>query len=112
MKYAVIEIGGKQMLVEEGKYYAINRLPHKAGSSLNINRILFCNDKGRRVVGHPYIENLESWVNQFSKSITSINQEMKKIDHKGSFESDDEVGYFYTELKRILNQLNNLGEDE
>ena len=60
MKYAVIEIGGKQMLVEEGKYYAINRLPHKAGSSLNINRILFCNDKGRRVVGHPYIENLES----------------------------------------------------
>merc|ERR1712176_962190 len=40
--------------------YAINRLPHKAGSSLNINRILFCNDKGRRVVGHPYIENLES----------------------------------------------------
>ena len=60
MKYAVIEIGGKQMLVEEGKYYAINRLPHKAGSSLNINRILFCNDKGRRVVCNPYIEKLES----------------------------------------------------
>ena len=60
MKYAVIEIGGKQILVEEGKYYATNRLPHKAGSSLNINRILLCNDKGKRVVGHPYIENLES----------------------------------------------------
>ena len=60
MKYAVIEIGGKQMLVEEGKYYAINRLPHKAGSSLNINRILLCNDKGQRIVGHPYIENVDS----------------------------------------------------
>lgn len=62
--------------------------------------------------GEEYIENLESWVNQFSKSITSINQEMKKIDHKGSFEADDEVGYFYKELKRILNQLNTLGEDD
>ena len=60
MKYAVIEIGGKQILVEEGKYYATNRLPHKAGSSLNITRILLCNDKGKRVIGHPYIENLES----------------------------------------------------
>ena len=46
MKYAVIEIGGKQLLVEEGKYYATNRLPHKAGSSLSLQRILLCNDKG------------------------------------------------------------------
>ena len=60
MKYAIIEIGGKQMLVEEGKYYATNRLPHKAGSSLILQRILLCNDKGRRMVGHPYIENLDT----------------------------------------------------
>jgi large subunit ribosomal protein L21 len=25
-----------------------------------LQRILLCNDKGRRIVGHPYIENLES----------------------------------------------------
>ena len=62
--------------------------------------------------GEEYIENLESWVNQFSKTITDMNQEIKKIDSKGSFESDDEVGYFYKELKRIINQLNTLGEDE
>ena len=59
-----------------------------------------------------YVENLETWVNQFSKTITDMNREIKKIDSKGSFESDDEVGYFYKELKRIINQLNNLGEDE
>ena len=41
-----------------------------------------------------------------------MNQQIKKIDHKGSFEADDEVGYFYKELKRIINQLNTLGEDE
>ena len=62
--------------------------------------------------GEEYIENLESWVNQFSTSITGMNEELKKIDSKGSFESDDEVGYFYKELKRIIHQLNTLGEDE
>lgn len=62
--------------------------------------------------GEEYIENLESWVNQFSKTITDMNKELKKIDNKGSFESDDEVGYFYKELKRIIHQLNTLGDNE
>ena len=59
-----------------------------------------------------YVENLESWVNRFSKTITDMNTQLKKIDSKGSFESDDEVGYFYKELKKIIYQLNELGEDE
>ncbi len=59
-----------------------------------------------------YVENLESWVNRFSKTITDMNTQLKKIDSKGSFESDDEVGYFYKELKTIIYQLNELGEDE
>ena len=62
--------------------------------------------------GEEYIENLESWVNQFSRIITDMNQQLKNIDNKGSFEADDEVGYFYKELKRIIEQLNTLGEDE
>ena len=41
-----------------------------------------------------------------------MNTQLKKIDSKGSFESDDEVGYFYKELKKIIYQLNELGEDE
>ena len=59
-----------------------------------------------------YVENLETWVNEFSKTITDMNRQIRKIDNKGSFESDDEVGYFYKELKRIISQLNTLGEDE
>jgi len=57
MKYAVIEIGGKQKLVEEGKYYFIDRLPQTIGSSILLNRILLCNDHGYRILGHPYLEN-------------------------------------------------------
>jgi len=59
-----------------------------------------------------YIENLESWVAQFSKTITDMNSEIHKIDHKGSFKSDDEVGYFFKELKRVIEQLNTLGNEK
>ena len=58
-----------------------------------------------------YVENLETWVNQFSKTITDMNQRIKKIDKNGSFSSDDEVGYFFKELKNIINKLNSLGND-
>lgn len=59
MKYAVIEISGKQMIVEEGKYYSINRLSQKAGSLLSLNRVLLCNDQGHRITGYPYAENVK-----------------------------------------------------
>ena len=59
-----------------------------------------------------YIENLETWVTLFSQTITDMNREIKKIDHKGSFKADDEVGYFFKELKRIIEQLNTLGDDK
>lgn len=62
--------------------------------------------------GEEYIENLESWVAEFSKNITNMNQELKKIDSKGSFESDDEVGYFFKQLKTILKRLDALGGGE
>jgi hypothetical protein len=59
-----------------------------------------------------YIENLETWVTEFSKTITDIQLELEKIDHKGSFSSDDEVGYFYKELKRVIAKLNALGDNK
>ena len=59
-----------------------------------------------------YVENLETWVREFSKTITTMNQEINKIDKRGSFSSDDEVGYFFKELKKIISKLNNLGENE
>ena len=39
-------------------------------------------------------------------TITQANEKMKQADIRGSFESDDEVGSVYTELKRIVNELN------
>lgn len=41
-----------------------------------------------------------------------INAQLKVIDSKGTFESDDEVGFFFQELKELGNILNNLFEEE
>lgn len=60
MKYAIIEISGKQLLVEEGKHYVTNRLPYKEGSLLQLNRVLLCSDNGKRLIGHPYLEKSEN----------------------------------------------------
>lgn len=54
MKYAIIEISGKQLLVEEGKYYLTDRLPQKEGSSIELQRILLCRDNEKRFIGYPY----------------------------------------------------------
>ena len=62
--------------------------------------------------GEEYIENLETWFVQFSKTVTNMNKEMEKIDKKGAFSADDEVGYFFKQLKKIIKQLNTLGDDE
>ena len=57
-------------------------------------------------------DSLEQWVDSTYLQIQNTLQEMRDLDSIGAFESDDEVGYFYKELKRIISQLNTLGEDE
>lgn len=56
MKYAVIEVCGRQIVIEEGRHYIINRLPYKIGTLILFTRILLCNEKGLRSVGYPYIK--------------------------------------------------------
>jgi hypothetical protein len=50
-----------------------------------------------------------SYLNKISGVIEFSDKKLKEIDHKGSFESDDEVGFFFEEVKQlqeILNQFN------
>jgi len=37
---------------------------------------------------------------------------LKQLDRKGAFESDDEVGYFFKELKKIINDISLYFENE
>ncbi len=55
--YAIAEIQGKQYKVEEGRYLDVDLLNQKAGSILDIDKVLLVSDSNKSVkVGKPYIE--------------------------------------------------------
>ena len=57
-------------------------------------------------------ELLETWVEDFTQTIETVQSDLKKIDYKGSFESDDETGTIFEQIKDTINQLESYrGED-
>ena len=57
-------------------------------------------------------ELLETWVEDFTQTIDSVNNEIKTVDALGSFESDDETGAIFKQIQQTVEQLNRLrGED-
>ena len=53
---AVVEIGGVQLLLEEGRWYSTDRLAASAGSTLALGRVLAVKKDGKFSVGTPYVE--------------------------------------------------------
>jgi hypothetical protein len=53
------------------------------------------------------IKSYEKYMIDLSSTIESSDIKLKEIDNKGSFESDDEVGFFFNHLKSLQEQLNN-----
>ena len=47
-----------------------------------------------------------TYLNKISDYIEATDKRLKEIDQKGSFESDDEVGFFFEQLKNIQSVLN------
>ena len=59
MKYAILEISGKQFWVETGKFYDFNRVPTELGKEIVLNRILLVNNEGQVLIGQPYLNNVK-----------------------------------------------------
>jgi large subunit ribosomal protein L21 len=59
MKYAIIEVSGRQFWVEVGKYYDLNRIPTELGTQITLNRVLLVNDESNLSIGKPYLENVK-----------------------------------------------------
>ena len=53
-------------------------------------------------------ELLETWVETFTRRIQRIQDDLKEIDSTGHFESDDEIGTIFKQIKIIIEQLNSL----
>jgi len=52
------------------------------------------------------IKSYETYMINFSNVIKFSENKLKEIDAKGSFESDDEIGFFFKQIKFLQEQLN------
>ena len=53
------------------------------------------------------IKSYESYMINLSNTIKFSDKKLKEIDSKGTFEGDDEVGFFFKQLLYLQEQLNN-----
>ena len=58
MKYAIVEISGRQFWLEIGKFYDFNKIPTELGKEILLNRILLLNNEGKISIGQPYLKNV------------------------------------------------------
>jgi len=58
MKYAIVEISGRQFWIETGKYYDFNRIPTELGKEITLNRVLLLNNDGNVLIGQPYLDSV------------------------------------------------------
>jgi len=49
----------------------------------------------------------KNFIIEFSKMIDKSDNRLKEIDIKGAYSSDDEIGWFFKQIKLIQEKLNN-----
>jgi len=54
--YAIIETGGKQLRVEEGREIKVERLAAEPGSEVVLDKVLLVDKGGDLAVGQPYVD--------------------------------------------------------
>ena len=51
-------------------------------------------------------ERLEDFISKQSEAINACDQRLKEIDDKGIFYADDQIGWFFKEVQKIQEALN------
>jgi len=55
MTYAIVATAGKQLRVEPGRFYDIDRLAVEAEGQVTLDQVLFINHDGEALVGQPLV---------------------------------------------------------
>ena len=58
------------------------------------------------------INQYEGLIIEFQNIIEFATQKMKQVDTRGHYESDDETGFFFEQLKELQELLNGIFENE
>ena len=52
------------------------------------------------------VDSQELYISKFSNSVDFANKRLGEIDEKGTFQSDDEIGWFFESVKTLQSELN------
>tara|TARA_R110000803_G_scaffold190464_1_gene253036 strand:+ start:21 stop:290 length:270 start_codon:yes stop_codon:yes gene_type:complete len=52
------------------------------------------------------LNNYEEFISKQSEAIEACDAKLKKVDDKGIFRSDDEIGWMFDEIKKVQEALN------
>ena len=48
---------------------------------------------------------MRRFISEYSKQLDNTDKRLKEIDEKGMFKSDDEIGWFFKEIKRLQSDV-------
>lgn len=68
--------------------------------------VLFVASYKREQKYRKVIEDQNNTLSEISDTVVKSNSKLKELDEKGVFESDDEVGHFFEEVKKIQSTIN------
>ena len=54
----------------------------------------------------------DAYIKEFNKQIEIADERLKKIDEKGTFKSDDEIGWFFKNLKGLQLDLSRFKQNQ
>ena len=52
------------------------------------------------------------FINKFSSQVDASQKRLEEIDEKGTFQGDDEIGWFFNEIKKLQNDLSRFKIDQ
>lgn len=58
------------------------------------------------------VDSQQQYVNKFSSTVDYTKKRLDDIDAKGTFESDDEIGWFFESVKTLQRELNDFNINE
>jgi large subunit ribosomal protein L21 len=92
VNYAIVEIGGRQIWAEPGKFYDINKIDAEVGSKITLNCVLLVNKNNNIQFGSPYLDYKDitaTVIKQFSgiKFLVYKMKPKKKMRRKQGFRS-------------------------
>ena len=54
----------------------------------------------------------KTFIDKIDEHISFSNDRLKEIDQRGTFKSDDEIGWFFNEVKKIQNTLSQFRKNQ